>query len=476
MAFRLIPAIDTHPGNISFAQTKLGKLTVVGLFAFGFYIIQRSYWDTFALMATLLAATFLPQYRRRIVTIATLSWLLISTPDWFDWTVPKYIAEHYRMAGAFNFLNLERAAIVVVLSLSALMLVFVYRHPKSPLARRPLLTLTVLYSGLLALACYGLPGREAVVAWSIVVTVGALFWFLGYAMLDHQNGDRNSVGVQMGTFHPFWGSSTTPIPKGAAYLRRVESKNAADLAITQLKALKLILWAALLSVCYSYWVKTLHHLLHLPTFQDAFDRSVARAPYPWYVCWLVVTAAFFENLFVLSVWGHTYVACCRMAGFRALRNTYRPLQAKTIAEFWNRYYFYFKELMVDFFFYPTFFRYFKGHRRLRIAAATFMAAGFGNLFFHFLRDIRYVAELGLRKALIGYHVYAFYCLVLSTGIAASQLRKKPHRGKRYRFWAGVSPTFGVLAFYCLLQVFDDTGRTHPITAHFTFLLHLFGVR
>ena len=35
------------------------------------------------------------------------------------------------------------------------------------------------------------------------------------------------------------------------------------------------------------------------------------------------------------------IACVRMAGFRALRNTYRPLESRTVAEFWNRYAFYF---------------------------------------------------------------------------------------------------------------------------------------
>jgi len=295
-------------------------------------------------------------------------------------------------------------------------------------------------------------------------------------MLDQQDKDRNSVGVQLGTFHPFWGSSTTPIPKGAAYLRRIESKNPIDLAVTQLKALKLILWAAVLSVGYSFWVKILHGVLHIPTLQEALDLSIARTPCPWCVCWLVIITAFVENLLALSIWGHKCVACCRMAGFRALRNTYSPLRATTIAEFWNRYYFYFKELLVDFFFYPTFFRYFKGRRRLRIAAATFMAAGFGNLFFHFIRDIGYVAELGLRQALLGYHVYAFYCLALSTGIVASQLRKKAHREKQPGPWRVLSPRFGVIAFYCLLQIFDDTGRNRLITAHFIFLLHLFGIR
>ena len=164
-----------------------------------------------------------------------------------------------------------------------------------------------------------------------------------------------------------------------------------------------------------------------------------------------------------------------MAGFGALRNTYRPLTARTIAEFWNRYYFYFKELLVDFFFYPTFFRLFKGRTQLRLAAATFAAAGLGNMFFHFIRDIGYVPRLGLWRALLGFHVYAFYCLVLSTGIIISQLRTARRRAQTPSRWSPFKSQFGVLLFFCLLQVFDDTGRTHPITVHLAFFLHLFGI-
>ena len=77
--------------------------------------------------------------------------------------------------------------------------------------------------------------------------------------------------------------------------------------------------------------------------------------YPWHINWLVLIANFFMRLVWFSVWGHTIIACCRMAGYNALRNTYRPLQSASIAEFWNRFYYYFKELLVDNFFLSCFF-------------------------------------------------------------------------------------------------------------------------
>ena len=46
---------------------------------------------------------------------------------------------------------------------------------------------------------------------------------------------------------------------------------------------------------------------------------------------------------------------------------------ETVVGFWNRYYYYFKEIMVDFFFFPTFVSWFRKRPVLRLFAAVFMA-------------------------------------------------------------------------------------------------------
>src|SRR5579864_6711728 len=108
--------------------------------------------------------------------------------------------------------------------------------------------------------------------------------------------------------------------------------------------------------------------------------------YPWYICWASMIYTFFHNMLEMAIFGGPIVAVARLAGYRLLRNTYRPLSATTLVEFWNRYYFYYKELLVEVFFFPTFFRCFQTHKRLRIFFATFMAATVGNFIFHFMRD------------------------------------------------------------------------------------------
>jgi hypothetical protein len=165
----------------------------------------------------------------------------------------------------------------------------------------------------------------------------------------------------------------------------------------------------------------------------------------------------------------------RLAGFRALRATYRPLQSRTLAEFWNRYYYYFKELLAELFFYPTYMRYFKRWRRLRMVAATFAAVFLGNMIYHFISHLIYVRTLGLWKAVIGFQVYAFYCLVLASAISISQLRDReghPPRGwLRDRLW----PILCVAGFYCVLHIFDTQDRTIGIAVYFRVLGHIFNI-
>jgi hypothetical protein len=472
-AFRLIPAIDTYPHLVALAQTKLGKGLLLSLFAAGLGLRFEPI-ACLAMTAILAATTSLPNHRRWIVTGGTLLWL-VRYPDWFDGIIPQYVAKTHGLAGVLDFRILQGISLLAVFILSALLIGLAARCPGALPFRRPVVTLAIFYAVLVVFASRILSGRTGVMAWSLVVTLGAYFWFLAYALVDARAKDRDSVALQLGTFHPFWGSTTTPLPKGASYLRRIECKDAQGLAVTQLKALKLLAWACVLNVSIALFGRIADGTLHVPSFYAAFNSVVAGAPLPWYMCWLAVIRAFVEDVVNLAVWGHTFIACCRMAGFRALRNTYRPLESRTIADFWNRYYYYFKELMVDFFFYPTFFRCFKRHPKLRLAAATFAAAGFGNMFFHFIRDIGYVATLGLWQALVGFHVYAFYCFVLAAGIAVSQLRNRTRRKTAYRFEVPLFQRLGVVVFFCLLQIFDDTGRTFPISAHFAFLLHLFRI-
>lgn len=444
---RLIPAIETYPKVVAFAQTPAGKVAIAGAFILGYgcFLPQPAEWLMVALSIALITA--FPNSRWKLVAFGTLA-VTVVQPG-----APYLLA---------------------VVALGVLLFSCARRWPQSGIGRRPVATLLAGFT-LLILGCCLIPRQSAAFfpAWTVIGALSKYVWFIGYALMDRTKSPRNGLPLQAGSLQPFWGSTSTPFPKGAAYLRRIEAHDPEQLAVTQLKGIKLLAWALMLLVFQRAWMFAFHTYLHIPFASQAMAMSVQRTPYPWYVCWVSQVLAFFEFLLELSIFGHQFIAGCRVAGFNALRNTCRPLSSTTIIDFFNRFYFYFKELLVEFFFFPTFLRYFKRHRRLRVVAATFAAATFGNMFFHFTRDYWMIARDGLPNALVNFQVYAFYCVVLGAALSISQLRRRPPRSGFVR--GRLLPATWVVLFYCLLDVFGSTARNYPLSEHFRFLGHLFGI-
>ena len=73
LRIRLIPAIDQSPVLVQLAQHTGGKVLLLAVFAFGLYLHGTRAWQELVLI--LAAMTFLPQFRRPLLTAGTLYWL-----------------------------------------------------------------------------------------------------------------------------------------------------------------------------------------------------------------------------------------------------------------------------------------------------------------------------------------------------------------------------------------------------------------
>lgn len=474
--FTIIPPIDTYPVIVDFAQKIPGKILMLLVFSFGLFL-HTSNW--LYISSALTVMTFLPQFRAVLLVVATLvNFMLDGWPGHYLLNVGKQ-----GLPGGIFFMPLIVAAVVAAFA----MYYRAVRHGKGTwLGQRPVRNLLVCYVGLIALAAQ-LPSSSlfSVTLWAFVIVLGKYLWFFTYALLDRNAKETAPLCLQVGHFVPFWGGSNTPFPKGAAYLRKIEAKTPAQLAVCQLKGVKLLYWMLLLVVLQRVLSQIFYghpgdsflgisFSLAIPSF-SAVLHGRPIDPYPWHVNWLALLANFLIKLVSFSVWGHAIIASCRMAGYNALRNTYNPLRSVTIAEFWNRYYYYFKELLVDNFFYPTFLRYWKKKPRARLFFATMAAAGFGNVLYHFLRDIDVIIKRGLWDALLSFHVYMFYGVVLGTAIGLSQLFEKKKRQDMSWLKKNIISPFCVIGFYCVLSIFDDPDRTLTIVDNFAFLFRLFNL-
>jgi hypothetical protein len=449
--FRLIPRIETYPWAVSLAQTPWGRLAILAIF--GLELLYFSS-DLVAIQTFLLfigVITFLPEFRRFVLAATPLALMVRQN------------------IGNPTLLSMNLA----VIALGILLYWCAMRWPKSRFGQRPVLFLLTGFSALIVLACAAAPGSWPYsILWDLTGIMAGYLWFIAYALTDRNSIFARDLTLELAAFRPFWGSSATPFPKGAAYLRRIEAQNPEQLAVVQLKGIKLLAWAILLALVQILWDKLFHGYLRIPTSFEALALSVKGTPVSWHLRWASLILGFFELILSLSIMGHKIIAGCRMAGFNALRNTYRPLSSTTIAEFFNRFYFYFKELLVDLFFYPAFLRYWKGHKRLRMAFATFAAAFFGNGFYHFTRDWQIIRDLGLWRALVNYEPLLVYNTALTAGLILSQLRKRGPQPSGF-LRGRLRPALGVVLFYCLISVFVTSERVYPLSAHLRFFASLF---
>jgi hypothetical protein len=451
--FRLIPRIETYPKIVSFAQTPLGKVILIGVFGQGLFFYKTDLLAVPPFLLLLGFITFLPRYRRLSLALSPILIFL----------------------GKSFHSPLEVASMFSVLLTGVLLYLCARRWPQSRFGQRPVVFLLTGLTLLILCAC-AVTGDSLphAILWSLTGAAVTYVWYIGFALLDRSSTPSNDLTLELVRFRPIGVPDAAPIPKGAAYLRRIEAKNPEQLAVAQLKGLKLLAWAILLSLFFKYWNSFFHGYLMIQTLDDALAMSVKGTSLAWQTRWEGLILSFFESILAMAIFTHKVVACCRMAGYNALRGTYRPLSSRTIAEFFNRYAYYYKELLVDFFFYPAFLRYWKGHRRLRMVFATFAAACLGNAFFHFIEDWTIIRDKGLWSAMIGFQAFFFYCIILATALSISQLRKRG--AKPVGFVRGrVLPAFGVGLFYCFLNVLSCDRGSYPLVEHLKYLAGLFSI-
>jgi len=419
-----------------------------------------------AVGAALALTSLLPAYRRVLLAIASVAVVFVAPP--VDVELLTVLGAE---RSAASLVRTWPLVVFATLALACGLVHLVRRQPRSLVGRRPVLVLVVLLTVLLAAGGASLRGPLWFLVTATAMALGSYVWFFAYAVSESRLQGAPPALAQLGYWRPLWGFSNVPLGKGAAYLERVEAHDADQLALAQISGLKLMAWAAVLTFVMDGFRLALYaphgelagaaaSLLSwlppqgLPPIAALLESQVQGYTLPLATRWASVVAEFILTVLHMTTWGHAIVATCRMVGFHAAPNTDRPLLSTSVAEFYNRFYFYFKELLATFFFYPTYLRYFRSRPTLRLFVATVMAAGFGNFLFHFYRDSHEIFRLGFAEALFAYRVYACYALILGVSIAISQLRLQARRREKPRGLRRVTATAGVILFYCLLGVLD----------------------
>ena len=336
---------DLYEKLLDFAETNDGKVALLGVFGILLYIGRAAnlgssgYWT---ILLSVIACTFAEKHRLRILPLAMIVLLYIYPfTGWSTSHVMESALTNNGLHGQINLYVLRHSTVGAFFIFYLTVLYGAARFKDWAIFRRPVLALVLFFSMLLVLAgSDAIRGWPQVYLWSFVSTFSAYIWFLSYALQDCQSRNPSPLYVQVGMLHPFWGATTAPYGKGAAYIRQVEAKTPRELATSQIKGLKLMLICIGMlgaKTCFKYLTRK----LHIPDFEDTLLPHYLRgASYSIPVCWVSLVTAYIEWVAFLPIWGNLVVGCARMAGFNILRSTYKPERATSIAEFFNRFDYY----------------------------------------------------------------------------------------------------------------------------------------
>jgi hypothetical protein len=385
-------------------------------------------------------------------------------------------------------------ALVVLLCLVVVAAVYLaarrFASLPATVRRRPQLW---LHGGFWAIVVLGwlVPDSGGVVALALsglVLALAFLLWRMGYLLLSGQRG--RMAGTRFSDhllyLYPAYGGTGVPYGKGLDHLARHEATSEEALARSQLAGLKLLA----LSAIYHGLLALMAGLVyaeprgHWSAYGLGVPRIEALLPLgaraPWAAAWSALYAGLVWDVLKMAARGHEIIGVLRLFGFNVFRNTYKPLLAPSLVEFWNRYYYYFKEMLVDFFFFPTYVRRFRGRPALRMLAATLAAAGFGNLYYHLVFNDTFLLTLDLAGLRPWLEARSFYCLVLGLGVYVSMRREQQRRGAAAAAAPASMPTrirriAGVWTFFALIGIWADASSA-TFGQRLEFFVSLFGLR
>lgn len=318
-----------------------------------------------------------------------------------------------------------------------------------------------------------------------------LIWRLSYLLLS---GKRNSIKDSGFLDHlwyclPGFGGTNVPYGKGFDYLSSKRADETEHIARVQLSGIKLLvlsiawyrLQVEMAAGLYGKGGGLIGRLfedrnLGLVRIGEAIGDSSSYLVGNWAS---LISELFYYTLGVAAL-GHLFIGCLRLFGYSVFRNTYKPLLAETVVEFWNRFYYYFKELLVEFFFFPVFATFFKKHPGLRMFVAVMSAAFLGNLYYHIMRDIGMYGKVDPTTAFEQLLPRVFYSFLLAIGVFVSMRRQQNRRGSPVKTGVvreilRIRNIAMVWLFYSLIHIWNVDGAEHTFVERAQFFLSLFGL-
>ena len=194
--------------------------------------------------------------------------------------------------------------------------------------------------------------------------------------------------------------------------------------------------------------------------------------------WIVLVASFLNFYLLWTAVAHLKVGLWRLFGYDLEPYFQRPLLSVNLVELWRRYSYYYREFLVQAFYYPVFLRFFRRRPYVRTLTATLAAAGAGNLLFHLMEASLYDRANAEVWASILRTTPYYLILGLAIGLTQIWLMRKP-RPRRTpwtldrRLGVDVLCAVSTLGFFILIRPFHHVPIDHSVGSAMKLILAAF---
>jgi hypothetical protein len=182
-------------------------------------------------------------------------------------------------------------------------------------------------------------------------------------------------------------------------------------------------------------------------------------------------------------WGgvmHFKVGLWRVCGYKIDPYFNYPWLSTNLVTLWSRFTFHYREFLVRAFYYPVFFRFFKGQTHLRIFVATMAAACFGNLVWGHMTEAVFYQGVAFHSLTESVKQWPYFVL-LGLGITASEFwllhkkksARKPWTPDKFIGWDILS-AYVTLQYFALIHIFVYTPPEATLSDSFRLFLTSLG--
>jgi hypothetical protein len=452
---KVIPQIDKNSSLISLFSTVRGKILLSLLICIPLFLTGHGNWR----VAPLIVFLFSIGKMNRFVLIFFLNlifWFFLfslfdqqfSSPQLMGGNLFEQLRSMAPTLKSYPRLPVSILAtgFGISLLLGATWLVTRYFR-KLPILLSAVLFICLL--SLLAQATQGFPILYFCFLAAIVI-VSKSIWYWCYAVQGLIVGKENRFAFYVSSIAPFWTDHFIRLnacPRGLVDLLSTESKSREQMTITQMKGLKLIYWGFFCKLAAELIAQVAwgYSLFHFPIlieggFFHLVDRQLvglhdynlmAISLHEKWIGVLLQPGVYIMNECIGD--GAFVVGFVRLLGFNIKRSVYKPHEATSFGQFFQRIYFYYNSILVYFFLSPFLrvTRFFKSHR-LRIFAGVFFAVGIGGLILATTRNSFFLVKFGILPSLQMAGIRSFYFVAIGVISAFSAVRRQRHQRRKYQ--------------------------------------------